>query len=84
MTAAASPLFSLVGLLRPNFAMGTAERAGEALAQIALGTVTPPPGRVYISLVKGELTFPDPSVLARSAEARDRLWRESAAMVGLR
>jgi len=62
---------------------GTAERAGEALAQLSLGIVTPPPGRVYASLVRGEITFPDPSELARSDEARDRLWRESAVMVGL-
>jgi hypothetical protein len=53
------------------------------LAALALGSVALPPGRVYASLVKGELTYPDPSELARSDEARDRLWRESAAMVGL-
>ncbi|MDB0573913.1 SDR family NAD(P)-dependent oxidoreductase [Ralstonia solanacearum] len=62
---------------------GTPERAGEVLAALALGTVEPPPGRVYASLVRSELTFPDPSKLAQSDEARDRLWRESATMVGL-
>lgn len=65
------------------FYPGTPERAGEVLAQLALGTITPPLGRTYVSLVRGEVTFPDPSELARSAEARDRLWRESAAMLGL-
>jgi len=28
-------------------------------------------------------TFPAPSKLARDREAQDRLWRESAAMVGM-
>jgi hypothetical protein len=49
-----------------------------------LGEINPPAGRVYASLVKGQLTFPDPSALAQSDEARDLLWRESAAMVGIR
>ena len=62
---------------------GTPERAGEALAELALGTVPVPTGRTYASLVKGELTFPDPSKLARNDEARDTLWGESAAMVGI-
>lgn len=76
-------VFRVVGLFRPEYIMGTPERAGEALAEVALGTVTPPPGRIYISLVKGEPRFPDPSELARSRDAQDRLWRESAAMVGI-
>jgi NAD(P)-dependent dehydrogenase (short-subunit alcohol dehydrogenase family) len=76
-------VFRLVGLFRPEYVMGTAERPGEALADVALGAVIPPPGRIHVSLVKGEVTFPDPSELARSANARDRLWRESAAMVDL-
>jgi hypothetical protein len=76
-------VFRLVGLFCPEYVIGTAERSGEALAEVSLGTVTPPPGRIYISLVKGEPTFPDPSELARSRDAQDRLWRESAAMVGV-
>jgi len=48
-----------------------------------LGEINPPAGRVYASLVRGEITFPDPSVLAQSDEAMDLLWRESAAMVGI-
>jgi NAD(P)-dependent dehydrogenase (short-subunit alcohol dehydrogenase family) len=62
---------------------GTPERAGEALAQLSLGTVRLPAGRIYASVVKGEITFPNPSALARSDEARDGLWRESAEMVSL-
>ena len=53
------------------------------MAELALGTVPVPTGRTYASLVKGELTFPDPSKLARNDEARDTLWGESAAMVGI-
>lgn len=76
-------VFRLVGLFRPEYVIGTPERSGEALAEVALGTVTPPPGRIYLSLVKGQPAFPHPSELARSREARDRLWLESAAMVSL-
>ncbi|MDT0321181.1 SDR family NAD(P)-dependent oxidoreductase [Streptomyces millisiae] len=76
-------VFRAVGLFRPEYVMGTPERAGEALAEVSLGILTLPPGRIYVSLVKGEPRFPEPSELARSRDARDRLWRESAAMVGL-
>lgn len=72
-----------VSRFKSAFYPGTPERAGEALAALALGTVTPPPDRIYVSLVKGEVTFPSPSELAQSDEARDRLWRESAVMVGI-
>jgi NAD(P)-dependent dehydrogenase (short-subunit alcohol dehydrogenase family) len=76
-------IFRLAGLFRPEFVMGTAEHSGRALAEVCLGVITPPRGRTYVSLVKGEPTFPDPSALARSQDAQDRLWRESAAMVGI-
>ena len=72
-----------LSVFKPQFHSGTPERAGEALAQLALGEINLPSGRVYASLVRGELTFPDPSALAQSDEARDLLWRESAVMVGL-
>jgi NAD(P)-dependent dehydrogenase (short-subunit alcohol dehydrogenase family) len=72
-----------ISLFKPQFRPGSPERAGEALAQLTLGEIDLPPGRVYASLVRGKLTFPDPSALALSDEARDSLWRESAAMVGL-
>ena len=76
-------VFRLVGLFRPEYVMGTPERSGQVLADVCLGAVTPPPGRIYVSLVKGEPTFPDPSELARSRDAQDQLWRESAVMVGV-
>jgi hypothetical protein len=76
-------IFRLVGYFRPAYSMGTAERSGRALAEVALGTISPPDDRIYVSLVRGEPTFPDPSELARSDDARDRLWRESATMAGI-
>ncbi|WP_210268414.1 MULTISPECIES: SDR family NAD(P)-dependent oxidoreductase [Bradyrhizobium] len=77
-------IFPLIGLFRPEFIMNTPEHSGNMLANVALGAVSPPPGRIYVSLIKGEPTFPDPSELARNGEAQDRLWRESAAMVGIK
>lgn len=76
-------VFRVIGLFRPEYVIGTPERSGEALAQVALGMITPPRGRIYLSLVKGKPTFPDPSKMARSRQAQAQLWRESAAMVGL-
>lgn len=77
------PLLRLVGRVNPTFAMGRPERAGAVLAQLADGSLTPPPGRLYVSLVRGEVTYPEPSRLACSDRARDDLWRRSAVMVGL-
>jgi len=76
-------VFRVVGLFRPEYVVGTPQRSGQALAQVAMGTATVPSNRIYVSLVKGGLTFPNPSALARSADAQARLWRESAVMVGL-
>ncbi|MCG3212701.1 MAG: hypothetical protein FOGNACKC_06393 [Anaerolineae bacterium] len=77
-------IYPLIGLFRPEFVMNTPEHSGKRLADVALGTIVPPHGRVYVSLVKGEPTFPDPSELARDRESQDRLWRESAVMVGIK
>jgi NAD(P)-dependent dehydrogenase (short-subunit alcohol dehydrogenase family) len=81
LMSAARPVFLLLARFRDEFHMGTPERAGEALASIAGGTVTPPPGHIYASLVKGQLTYPAPSALAQDPDARDRLWAASADMV---
>ncbi|CAL9428904.1 SDR family NAD(P)-dependent oxidoreductase [Streptomyces sp. IPPR8] len=83
MTVLMGTVFKIAGRFKPEYVMGTPERAGEQLAAVAAGDVAPPPGRLYVSLVKGEATFPDPSELARSRTARDQLWNESAAMTGL-
>lgn len=41
----------VVGLFRPEYVMGTPERSGEALAEVALAAVLLPLGRIYILLV---------------------------------
>ena len=70
-------------LLRPFAAgMNSLADAGRGLAELATDAV-PPPGRVYAALRKGVLTWPEPSVLARDAAARQRLWDDSATLVGL-
>jgi NAD(P)-dependent dehydrogenase (short-subunit alcohol dehydrogenase family) len=76
-----SLLGSPLRVLVPRFNSRAA--AGGALADIALGVVDPPPGRVYAALRRGTLTWPDPSELARRDDARDALWRDSAALAGL-
>lgn len=77
------PLFYVVSIFKPAFYMGTAKRSGEALADLALGKVTLPANKIYASLVRGKLTFPDPSQLAKDNSVRDLVWKESAEMVGL-
>lgn len=76
-------IFPLIGLIRPEFVMNRPEHSGRMHADVALGTIAPPPERIYVSLVKGKPTFPDPSELAQDREAQDRLWRASAVMTGL-
>jgi NAD(P)-dependent dehydrogenase (short-subunit alcohol dehydrogenase family) len=63
--------------------INTAEEAGRSLADLALGQARAPDGRLYASLVRGELTWPDTSALARSDDAMRSLWQESAGLVGL-
>lgn len=72
-----------LSLFNHAFYPGSPERAGEVLAQVALGKIVPPPPKMYVSLVRDEVTFPEPSELARNDELRDKLWAESAKMVGL-
>jgi len=82
MTALRLPLH-LMSLFLPQLYMHTPEQSGAALAELVLGHVIPPEGRVYASHVRNKMTFPDPSKLAQSDDARDLLWRESAIMAGL-
>ncbi|WP_217698103.1 SDR family NAD(P)-dependent oxidoreductase [Parapedobacter luteus] len=77
------PLSRVVSLFKPPFFVGTPERAGGVLANLASGEIRLPEGRVYASLVRGKVTFPDPSQLAQRDEVKDLLWRASAKMVGL-
>jgi NAD(P)-dependent dehydrogenase (short-subunit alcohol dehydrogenase family) len=73
----------VVPILNPIFRINTLEVSGRALADAALGRLTPPPGKFYASLVKREITWPEPSEIARTDEVMWKLWRDSAAMVGL-
>jgi len=81
--SALRPAFILLSRLRPQLYMNTPEHAGDVLAQLADGTLAPPAGRIYASLVRGQLTYPDPSTLAQDPAAREELWRESADLTGL-
>jgi NAD(P)-dependent dehydrogenase (short-subunit alcohol dehydrogenase family) len=63
--------------------MNTLADGGSLLADLALGRIVPPAGRLYASHVKRSLTWPDPSELASDEAAVEKLWRDSAALVGL-
>jgi len=76
-------IMASASLVRPLAGINTIEQAGNAIADLALGAIVPPTGRIYASLVKGKLTWPDPSELAQSDAAMKGLWVESAHMVGL-
>jgi NAD(P)-dependent dehydrogenase (short-subunit alcohol dehydrogenase family) len=73
-------MMAVASKLRP---VNTIEQAGNAIADLGLGTIVAPSGRIYASLVKGKLTWPDPSELAQSDRAMRGLWVESACMAGL-
>lgn len=74
------PLLPLLVPFRPG--MNSLAAAGAGLAALAT-TAVPPAGRVYASLRKGVLTWPEPSVLARDDAAAAKLWADSARLVGL-
>jgi NAD(P)-dependent dehydrogenase (short-subunit alcohol dehydrogenase family) len=76
-------MMASASLIRPLAGINTIEQAGNGIADLALGTIIPATGRIYASLVKGRLTWPDPSELAQSDTAMKELWVESAHMVGL-
>jgi NAD(P)-dependent dehydrogenase (short-subunit alcohol dehydrogenase family) len=76
-------MMASAAIVRPLAGINTIEQAGNAIADLGLGTIVPPNGRIYVSLVKGRLTWPDPSELAQSDTAMKGLWVESAYMVGL-
>lgn len=70
-------------LRRFNPTMNTRKAAGEALANLVLGTVTPPEGRTYAALRRGKLGWPDPSALASKDDLGQALWTDSAHLAGL-
>ncbi|WP_198663424.1 SDR family NAD(P)-dependent oxidoreductase [Jiangella endophytica] len=57
--------------------------AGATLADLALGRAAPPADGSYARLRRGALTWADPSDLARDDAVRDRLWADSAGLLGL-
>ena len=74
-------LAAVVPVMKLFTRVNTAREAGDALAGLATASIAPPPGRCYASLVKGRLTWPDPSALASDDKARDALWQDSAALI---
>ncbi len=74
---------SLAQILRPTRRFNTVAQAGDILAALALGRIEPPAGRIYASLMKRQLTWPDPAELARRDDLMTALWRDSAALVGV-
>lgn len=76
-------VWPLLPLLLPfGKTMNSLPNAGQALAQLAT-SLRPPPGRVYASLRKGQLSWPDPSTLARDDAACAALWHHSLILCGL-
>ncbi len=76
-------IWPLLPLLRPFVGfMNSLDAAGDALAGLAT-TVMPPPGRLYASLRKGRLTWPDPSELALDDKVVAKMWDDSAVLTGL-
>ena len=73
----------VANLLRPFLSISSVEQAGRELANLALGETTPPPQRIYASLVGRDLTWPDPAPMARRDDLMHALWRDSAGLVGL-
>ncbi|MFB4294433.1 hypothetical protein ACBI99_42815 [Nonomuraea sp. ATR24] len=72
-------LGSPLGRLVPR--TNTRQAAGATLADLALGAVRPPSGQGYAALVRGKLTWPQPSEPARDRDVA--LWRDSAPLTGL-
>ncbi|MDG4767704.1 SDR family NAD(P)-dependent oxidoreductase [Solwaraspora sp. WMMD406] len=74
-------LLSQATRLIPRF--NRREVVAAALTDLTLGTVTAPPGQYYARVVRNELTWTAPSRLARSDDARDALWADSADLLSL-
>ncbi|MGP4029289.1 SDR family NAD(P)-dependent oxidoreductase [Actinomadura sp. 3N407] len=69
-------------LRRLNPTLNGQTAAGDALADLVLGHFTTPPHRYsYAALRRGQLTWTDPSALARSDELAHALWNDSARLV---
>jgi NAD(P)-dependent dehydrogenase (short-subunit alcohol dehydrogenase family) len=71
----------LMPILSPLMRLNTVAGGGDLLANLALAPIVPPPGRIYASQVRRQLTWPDPSELALDDTAMTKLWRDSDALV---
>jgi NAD(P)-dependent dehydrogenase (short-subunit alcohol dehydrogenase family) len=71
----------LMPILSPLMRLNTVAGDGDLLANLALARIVPPPGRIYASQVRRQLTWPDPSELALDDTAMTKLWRDSEALV---
>ncbi|WP_129586980.1 SDR family NAD(P)-dependent oxidoreductase [Pseudomonas frederiksbergensis] len=69
--------------LSPYFAENMRIQAGEVLADLALGRIVPPIGYFYASLVRGQLTWPEPSELACREDVAQQLWGDSAVLTAM-
>jgi NAD(P)-dependent dehydrogenase (short-subunit alcohol dehydrogenase family) len=76
-------LMTAIGLVRPILRLNTTAQAGSILAELTLGEIDPPNGRIYASLIKRRLTWPEPSDLARRDDLMNALWSDSSRLVGL-
>lgn len=76
-------LMMAIAFMRPVLRLNTTAQAGDILAKMTLGEIDPPNGRIYASLVKRRLTWPEPSDLARRDDLMNALWSDSARLVGL-
>lgn len=79
LRAAWAILGTPIGRVIPG--ISSVEQAGAALA--ALATDEPVGESRYASLIRGKLTWAQPSTLGRSDTARDALWRDSAELVSM-
>ncbi|MBX7481614.1 SDR family NAD(P)-dependent oxidoreductase [Qipengyuania qiaonensis] len=69
-------------MIRFSNDMNTLEDAGRGLAELATSAQAPT-GRTYAALRKGCLNWPDPSALALDEAAQNKLWVDSARLVGI-
>lgn len=63
--------------------MNSCKASGETLADIAQGIIQLPEDRFYAALRKGKITWPSPSELALNDQVMEKLWKDSAKLVGL-
>ena len=75
--------FTAAKAMRPVARLATVAQAGDALVDLALGRIDPPAGRIYASLVKRRVTWPDPAPLAQRDDLMRTLWDEGARLAGL-